>query len=46
MKKKSKRKKISEGLLLNELPKDLKYAVFREGRSKHVIIAANLTAEK
>ena len=38
--------KSSEGLILKELPKHLKYAFFREERSKPVIIAANLTAKK
>ena len=38
--------KISEGLVLKELPKHLKYVFLREERSKHVIIAANLTVEK
>ena len=38
--------KISEGLILKELPKHLKYVFPREERSKHVIIATNLTVEK
>ena len=35
-----------EGLVLKELPKHLKYVFLEKDRSKHVIIAANLTAEK
>ena len=38
--------KISEGLILKELPKHLKYAFLGEEKSKPVIIAANLTTEK
>ena len=38
--------KSFEGLVLKELPKHLKYAFLGEERSKLVIIAANLTAEK
>ena len=38
--------KSYEGLVLKELPKHLKYAFLGEGRSKLVIIAANLTTEK
>ena len=38
--------KISEGLVLKELPKHLKYAFLNEERPKPVIIAANLTTEK
>ena len=38
--------KSSEGLVLKELPKNLKYVFLEEEKSKPVIIAANLTAEK
>ena len=38
--------KTYEGRFLKELPKYLKYAFLGEERSKHVILAANLTAEK
>ena len=38
--------KISEGLVLKEFPKHLKYVFLGEERSKPVIIAANLTVEK
>ena len=41
-----KEEKISEGLVLKELSKHLKYAFFGEGRSKPMILAANLTAKK
>ena len=36
----------NQGLVLKELPKHLKYAFFGEGRSKPVILAADLTVEK
>ena len=39
-------KKSSEGLVLKELPKHLKCSFLGEGRSKYVIIVANLTVEK
>ena len=35
-----------EGLILKELPKNLKYVFLDKERSKSVIIAANLIAEK
>ena len=38
--------KSSEGLVLKELPKHLKYAFLGEERSKPVILAADLTVEK
>ena len=38
--------KSSEGLVLKELPKHLKYAFLGEERSKPVIVAADLTVEK
>ena len=38
--------KITEGLILKELPKHLKYAFLGEEKSKPMIIVANLTAEK
>ena len=38
--------KSSEGLILNELPKHLKYAFLGEEKSKPVIIATDLTIEK
>ena len=38
--------KSSDGLILKELPKHLKYAFLGEEKSKPVIIAANLTSEK
>ena len=38
--------KSSEGLVLKELPKHLKYAFLGEERSKHVILATDLTTEK
>ena len=38
--------KSSEGLVLKELPKHLKYVFLEEERSKPVIIAADLTTEK
>ena len=36
----------SKGLVLKELPKHMKYAFLGKERSKPVILAANLTAEK
>ena len=36
----------SEGLILNELPKHLKYAFLEAGKSKPVIILADLTKHK
>ena len=38
--------KSSEGLVLKELPKHLKYAFLGEERSKPIILAADLTVEK
>ena len=38
--------KSSEGLVLKELPKHLKYAFLGEGRSKPMRLAADLTVEK
>ena len=38
--------KSSEGLILKELPKHLKYAFLGDERSKPVIIAVDLTSEK
>ena len=38
--------KSSEGLILKELPKHLKYVFLGEEKSKLVIIAADLTTEK
>ena len=38
--------KSFEGIVLKELPKLLKYVFLGEERSKHVIIASNLTVEK
>ena len=38
--------KSSEGLVLKEFPKHLKYVFLDKEKSKHVIIASNLTAEK
>ena len=38
--------KSYEGLVLKELPKHSKYVFMEEKRSKHVIIAANLTVKK
>ena len=47
MKKKSKwKKKSSEGLVLKELPKHLKYVFMEEEKFKPIIIATNLTATK
>ena len=42
----SKEEKSSEGLVLKELPEQLKYVFLEEKRSKPVIIAVNLTIEK
>ena len=39
-------KKSSEGLILEELPKHLKYAFLGEEKSQPVIIVADLTSEK
>ena len=39
-------KKTSEGLILKELPKNLKYGFLGEEKSKPVIIVPNLTSEK
>ena len=38
--------KSSEGLILKELPKHLKYAFLGDERSKPVIIAVDLTSKK
>ena len=38
--------KCTKGLFLKDLPKHLKYAFLGERRSKHVILAADLTVEK
>ena len=38
--------KSSDGLILKELPKHIKYAFLGEEKSKPVIIVANLTLEK
>ena len=38
--------KSSEGLILKELPKHMKYAFLGEERSKPVILAADFTVEK
>ena len=38
--------KSSDGLILKELPKDLKYAFLGEEKSKPVIIAFDLTSKK
>ena len=38
--------KSYEGLILKQLPKNLKYVFLEEEKSKPVIIAADLTTEK
>ena len=40
------KEKISEGLILKEFPKHLKYVFLGEEKSKPVIIAVDLIAEK